>query len=238
MTILPGDKKIKSQVKTGKKTRGSRGSPCTEALAAAGTMAASMLGRPRSFDMEEVLDKATNVFLELGYVGCSLADLERATGVSRMSLYNAIGDKEAVFLAVLRRFTDRMTQFVLGQLPEQTLDEVIALFRAMHAGDWPINCEKGCLVVTTSLERDKMSDVIHEELLRDREGQISVFRGVLEAEKKRGRLKRDIDPSEGATFIVNTYWGAAATARLYDDMAPVKAPIAMLARTLESWKSG
>jgi len=200
-------------------------------------MAASILGRPRSFDVEDVLDAATGVFMDLGYVGCSLADLERATGVSRMSLYNAIGDKEAIFLAVLRRFTDAMTHYVLGQMPNLTIDEVVGLFSTMLSGDGPVCCEKGCLVVTTSLERDQMSEAIHKELLRGRDAQLSVFRNVLIAEKERGQLNPEIDPDAGAAFIVNTYWGAAATARLYDDMEPVKAPMAMLVRTLESWKA-
>ncbi|MEM8916690.1 MAG: TetR/AcrR family transcriptional regulator [Pseudomonadota bacterium] len=200
-------------------------------------MAVCLLGRPRRFDMDKALDAATIVFRELGYVGCSLSDLEKATGVSRMSLYNAIGDKEAIFLAVLERFTTGMAQHFGAQLPEKRLDEIIGLFTSLVEGKEQACCKEGCLVVTTSLERDQMSDAIRTELLRTRERQVAMFQEILAAEKERGVLAPDIDPAQGAAFIVNAYWGGAATVRLYDDMEPMRGPIMMLIRTLKSWKA-
>ena len=60
-------------------------------------------GGPRSFDPDEVLDKARAVFWNLGYAATSLDDIAAATGLNRPSLYAAFGDKHALYLAALQR---------------------------------------------------------------------------------------------------------------------------------------
>ena len=47
----------------------------------------------KSFEIQDAVDKAMQVFWEKGYVDTSIADLLKATGLKRSSLYNAFGDK-------------------------------------------------------------------------------------------------------------------------------------------------
>lgn len=55
-------------------------------------------GRPPSFDREEALAAAMNVFWAKGYEGTTLEDLlEAMGGITAPSLYNAFGSKEELF---------------------------------------------------------------------------------------------------------------------------------------------
>ena len=63
-------------------------------------------GRPREFDVEKALDRALKVFWRKGYEGATLADLTRAMGINRPSLYAAFGNKEALFRKVLDRYAE------------------------------------------------------------------------------------------------------------------------------------
>jgi AcrR family transcriptional regulator len=58
-------------------------------------------GRPRAFDPQAVLEKATETFLRFGFSGASLDALTTAMGLNKPSLYAAFGDKRRLFQSVL-----------------------------------------------------------------------------------------------------------------------------------------
>src|ERR1700758_3939947 len=62
------------------------------------------MARPRTFDPDEALDAARDVFWQNGFQTPSLADTTAATGLSKPSLYAAFGDKTGLFLKVLDRY--------------------------------------------------------------------------------------------------------------------------------------
>ena len=61
-------------------------------------------GRPRSFDSAQALERALRVLWRKGYEGASLAELTKAMGINRPSLYAAYGDKPALFRKALDRY--------------------------------------------------------------------------------------------------------------------------------------
>ena len=69
-------------------------------------------GRPRSFCVEETLDRAMTVFWRHGYEGASMSDLTAAMGINSPSLYACFGSKEGLFRAVLQRYDERRKKFM------------------------------------------------------------------------------------------------------------------------------
>ena len=65
-------------------------------------------GRPRSYDPDQALDAAIDVFWTHGYDAATLDQLSQAMGMGRPSLYGAFGDKQALFERAVRRFGERM----------------------------------------------------------------------------------------------------------------------------------
>lgn len=64
------------------------------------------MGRPRSFDEEQVIDLVLEAFWDRGYGGTSMTDLMTATGLHKASLYNAFGDKERLYFLALDRYLE------------------------------------------------------------------------------------------------------------------------------------
>jgi hypothetical protein len=64
------------------------------------------MGRPRGFDVEEVVAAAADLFWECGYQRVTLVDLERATCLNRSSLYQAFGAKDELFGEALALYID------------------------------------------------------------------------------------------------------------------------------------
>jgi AcrR family transcriptional regulator len=62
-------------------------------------------GRPRAFDEDHALDAAMRVFANKGYEAASLSDLTAAMGINRFSMYATFGNKEALFVRAMERYT-------------------------------------------------------------------------------------------------------------------------------------
>jgi AcrR family transcriptional regulator len=77
-------------------------------------------GRPREFDIDEVLDRALRVFWRRGYEGATLPDLTKAMGINRPSLYAAFGSKEELLRKALDRYVEGPAAFVREALNEST----------------------------------------------------------------------------------------------------------------------
>ncbi|MBR0668030.1 TetR/AcrR family transcriptional regulator [Roseomonas hellenica] len=63
-------------------------------------------GRPRAFDREVALARATRLFWVKGYEATSIADLTEAMGIGAPSLYAAFGSKEALYAEALRHYRE------------------------------------------------------------------------------------------------------------------------------------
>ncbi|WP_431211456.1 TetR/AcrR family transcriptional regulator [Puia sp. P3] len=63
--------------------------------------------RTKSFNQEDMLDKAKDLFWRKGYNGTPPQDIIDETGLSRSSLYDTYGDKHSLFIKTLQRYRDR-----------------------------------------------------------------------------------------------------------------------------------
>jgi len=130
-------------------------------------------GRPRAYDPEVALAKATETFWNQGYAGASLDDLSAATGMNRPSLYGAFGDKQALFTAAMDAYVDAsraaMVQaFRLGGTLRQALERVYrAALERYLSGEVG---GRGCFMLSAGLGqavtdpamRDKVAAGLHE----------------------------------------------------------------------------
>jgi TetR/AcrR family transcriptional repressor of nem operon len=66
------------------------------------------MARPRTFDPDEALLAARQVFWRKGYQSTSLDEITEATGLTKPSLYAAFGDKASLFLKVLDHYHDQL----------------------------------------------------------------------------------------------------------------------------------
>src|SRR5579875_3463820 len=61
-------------------------------------------GRPRSYDEQEVIERACILFWSRGYHATSVQDLVDDLALQRASLYNAFGDKHSLYLRALSHY--------------------------------------------------------------------------------------------------------------------------------------
>jgi len=122
-------------------------------LRAPKTLAAVMSNSPMSKD--EVVDRLFAVFTDQGYDGATLAEISRATGLGKSSLYHHFpGGKEDMALAVLARADEWLRVNVIAAVngpgtPRDRLMRMLDAFNTIYAGGKNA-CVLGKLVAGTA----------------------------------------------------------------------------------------
>lgn len=123
-------------------------------------------GRPATIDRQQALDAAVKVFWEKGYEGASLDDLTAAMKMSRPALYNAFGDKQALFGRVLDRYgttfgSAPLEAFEAADAIEQGVD---AFLRTSLMNNTREDCPPGCLYASAAVASTEVIDDAKERL--------------------------------------------------------------------------
>lgn len=112
------------------------------------------LARPREFTDEKVLDAAIDCFWQRGLGATSVRDLTSEMGINGPSLYNAFGDKNAVFAQALERYAERSMRSTIRRL-EQALspgNAVREFLNSLVEKSVKDPDRRGCLIVNSALE--------------------------------------------------------------------------------------
>jgi TetR/AcrR family transcriptional repressor of nem operon len=112
------------------------------------------MARPREFDETAALDAAVQCFWARGYEATSVRDLADSMGITGASLYNAFGDKRALYRRALDRyveqsFLDRVGRFE-NQMPPRAA--IAAFFNEIVKRSLADKERKGCMLVNSALE--------------------------------------------------------------------------------------
>jgi TetR/AcrR family transcriptional repressor of nem operon len=111
------------------------------------------MARPREFDEGAVLDAAVQCFWARGYESTSVKDLMERTGLTAASLYNAYGDKRAMFRIALDHYIESSIGVRIRRceaLPPR--GAIRSFFDDILRRSISDRERKGCMVVNSALE--------------------------------------------------------------------------------------
>lgn len=193
------------------------------------------MARTKQFDERQALVSAMLVFWEKGYEGTSIQDLEHATGLNRTSIYNAFGNKRAIFDRVMDCYKESVMSSLFAELDgAPSIKEGI---RRMLNGALDIHFDKdnpgGCLVVLSILEsgqHDEASQVSMQQTLHDLKG---ALQARLNKAKKSGELSKGLDAGSIATTIATTMAGMMVLGKANFSKTALKKTINQVLRLLD-----
>lgn len=193
------------------------------------------MSRPKGFDQDAVLDRAVELFWARGYSGTSIADLENHLHVGRQSLYDTFGDKRALFLKALERYSrwhaDQLVEIL--KAPDSGLDAVRAYFQTTVEFLTPPGQRKACLVANSILEIGQSDAEVSSRCLRNQAMVTDGFRYALNRAVDRGELAREFDVEAGATMLMAQVYGLALLAKGGTTRQELLTAVALLLSRLE-----
>lgn len=197
-------------------------------------MATTKRGRPRSFDRDAALVRATLLFWQHGYEGTSIADLTAAMGISPPSLYAAFGDKRTLFAEVVDRYGD-----TFGAFMDKALDGAgdirsgfTRMLREAAVSYTDPRHPAGCLVISAATNCSPQTADIEEDLRGRRVANVRAFQRRLEEARTSGALPEGTDTRALSVFFAAVVQGMSQQAR---DGASTDELLSVAAYAMAAW---
>ena len=173
-------------------------------------------GRPRAYDTEAALKRATETFWKSGYSGTSLDSIAAATGMNPPSLYAAFGNKRGLYLEALARYWEISLAATREALAEdRPLDEslMLAYEAALSIYFSGKGSARGCFVIGTAVTEAGEDAAIRNSIASGLRMIDTDFEARLRTARDKGELTNDADPAALAILASATMHSIAIRAR-------------------------
>lgn len=167
------------------------------------------MARPREFDYDEVVNKAMLLFWRRGYVGTSMSDIERETGLTKGSIYKAFDNKRDLFIKCLERYmVEASYKAILMQAVDRPLAETFAhmldtLIDSAAGSERPC----GCLATNVIDELTPIDPELAKKASDGLAGMQSTLEFRLRWAQEKGELSPDADIQLLASLMMVTLQG-------------------------------
>jgi TetR/AcrR family transcriptional repressor of nem operon len=170
------------------------------------------MARPRSFDPDEILDIARDIFWRKGFQATSFDEITAASGITKPSLYAAFGDKKALFLKILDRYHEGIlarTEGVLSQ--HSSARDAMRQWLSDFLQSSYIKGQRGCLSINAATDGALDQSELRTSIERYNRRLEGLLRARLRAD--RAEFKKNFDPDLTAYTILVVRSGLMALAR-------------------------
>ncbi|MBI3352011.1 MAG: TetR/AcrR family transcriptional regulator [Nitrospirae bacterium] len=170
------------------------------------------MANAKSFDDSEVLKTALRVFIQKGYSGTSMRNIEKATRLSTGSMYFTFKNKRELFLKVMDYYIDNV---VIGRIDEYIdrtdfFSGVRAYFESTFTNRSYNKC--GCLLTITSAQSG-MDELIMRKVESGFEIIQNKFIEIVKTAQERGEIDATKDPLLIAQHLFTSYQGLLVLVR-------------------------
>ena len=194
-----------------------------------------MAGRPKIFNEQEAIGKATEVFRTKGYDTSSAEELLAAMGIGKGSFYLAFkGGKEELYVRSIRQFAENFNQ-KMSQAVGDSQDQIEFIrqffLRLSDATDCEI--ERGCYLGNALVQLSEKDDEIKKITAELLKGLQKIFAKAIQKARENGKIKNQQDPEILAWHLTNLWNGIHVTRRMESSPTILRSLIEMNLGMLE-----
>jgi len=173
----------------------------------------------KTFDLDEAVGDAMNVFWCKGYEATSVSNLQEAMRINKGSLYNAFGSKKELFKTAFLKFDREIRQRRLQSLA--SLDDAPRAIEKLFEGlirESAADAEcKGCLIVNTALEMPNHDDDVRELVFAALDDFEEFFKTMILTGHRQGTIPRSVGAASTARALLALVIGLRVMARSTSD---------------------
>jgi len=178
------------------------------------------MARPREFEESAALDAVTECFWRRGFEASSVRELMEETGLTAASLYNAFGDKQALYRQALDHYVERSIADRIRRC-EQLKPRIAleAFFTEILKRSHSDREHRGCLLVNAALEVAPADRAFQRIIAAVLTGIEEFFLRCIERGQADGTISRSRAARELARHFLGVLMGVRVLARVRPERA-------------------
>jgi TetR/AcrR family transcriptional repressor of nem operon len=171
-------------------------------------------GRPKSFNDNEALERAMNLFWRYGYDATSLDALVGAMEIPRQSLYRTFGDKRGLFIRAIELYATRMNESVTQVLLADGLaiDNINKVFQLWHERLTSTD-KQGCMMQNTYSQSILADEDVSALVMTHQKRIPQALEKALKIGQQQGNINKSIDARAVSRTITSAINGLFALSR-------------------------
>lgn len=175
-----------------------------------------MKGRPSTFNQENVVEKAQQVFWQKGYAATSLDDLLKAMEMGSGSFYNTFkGGKKELFSKALQQRRKAFMAFKAQlKASNSPINDIKAFFRSLATANEKDHL-KGCIVSNTVVEMTFLDEELEQEAVAILKEVEKMFAWAIQKGKEKGEVTNPSSAELLARYLITVWNGLNVTRRMY-----------------------
>lgn len=174
--------------------------------------------RSKSYDENEVLERAMNVFWSNGYEATSVRLLEKEMGINQFSIYSSFFNKKNLFIESIRWYREYVKQNVYQILLREDSgmkDLEQYLLNTARKKRVP-GTAKGCLVVNTAAELGGTDEEIAAEVNIYFNFIREMLKSILQRAVVKGEISAGTDIEKQSAFFLGIMQGLSVASKTMD----------------------
>lgn len=173
------------------------------------------MGRPKTYDAEEIARKAMELFWKNGYHATSTQDLVEHMNVNKFSLYAEFGSKQGLYEAALSLYErDVVTSFFCNlETPNAGIAEIDGQFAYVANYVQQPGIKHGCMMCNSATER-AADDLASRTVFADHFDRMArAFTKALSNAKRRGEIRSEVKTTDEGRFLATSLLGLSVLMR-------------------------
>jgi len=164
---------------------------------------------------QTIIEKTAPVFNKKGVAGTSLADLTRATGLTKGSIYGNFRDKDAVALAVFDYNAANLLRFLSRNIGQQTtmIEKLLAIPEAYRQLYRQMIQFGGCPIANAATEADDTHQALRKQVVKTIQQLKMMVVELMEKGKQTGEIQPLIDSEKSADIIISLIEGGSVLSK-------------------------
>jgi TetR/AcrR family transcriptional regulator, transcriptional repressor for nem operon len=166
---------------------------------------------------QKIIETAATIFNQNGYIGTSIADIVKSTGVHKGGIYKHFKSKDEIAVAAFDYSLGLIVEAAIDRVgkEETAIDRLLAFVNTFRGFTTEPICVGGCPVLNMAVESDDTHPGLRLHVQNAVSGIRALIGSIVELGIRQGQIVANTDIEQVSTIIFVTIEGAIMMSKLY-----------------------